>query len=140
MGAALNQLRDEIHGVAKSKGWWDPQPMMAHMPNGDGLGFEIKTDRTPGDLLMLVVSEASEALEEVRNGKPLTEVYAGAAHRVAPDGPLVYKPEGFPIELADIVIRVLDICGAYKIDIAEAMAVKMQYNRTRPERHGGKLL
>lgn len=49
------------------------------------------------------------------------------------------KPEGIPSELADIIIRVLDICGTHGIDIASAIADKMAYNETRSYRHGGKL-
>lgn len=48
------------------------------------------------------------------------------------------KPEGIPSELADIIIRVLDICAAEGIDIAAAIADKMAFNETRPYRHGGK--
>lgn len=48
------------------------------------------------------------------------------------------KPEGIPSELADIIIRVLDICGYHRIDIAAAIADKMAYNETRSHRHGGK--
>jgi NTP pyrophosphatase (non-canonical NTP hydrolase) len=49
------------------------------------------------------------------------------------------KPEGIPSELADVIIRVLDMCGALGIDIAAALADKMAFNETRPYRHGGKL-
>ena len=48
------------------------------------------------------------------------------------------KPEGIPSELADIIIRVLDICAYHKIDIAHAISDKMAYNETRPYRHGDK--
>jgi NTP pyrophosphatase (non-canonical NTP hydrolase) len=48
------------------------------------------------------------------------------------------KPEGIPSELADILIRVLDVCGFHQIDIAGAVADKMAYNETRAYRHGGK--
>lgn len=49
------------------------------------------------------------------------------------------KPEGIPSEMADIIIRVLDICAFNGIDIAQAIADKMAFNDTRPYRHGKKL-
>ena len=48
------------------------------------------------------------------------------------------KPAGFPSELADIVIRVFDLCGAFKIDLEGAIARKHEYNKTREFRHGNK--
>lgn len=48
------------------------------------------------------------------------------------------KPHGFAIECADVIIRMLDSTTAWGIDIDAAVAVKMEYNRTRPHRHGGK--
>lgn len=50
------------------------------------------------------------------------------------------KPTGVPSELADIIIRVLDISGAWGVDIAEALRVKMEFNKTRKRKHGGKRL
>lgn len=49
------------------------------------------------------------------------------------------KPVGFPTELADILIRTLDLAAALNIDIDQAVYLKMKYNETRPHRHGGKL-
>ena len=69
-----------------------------------------------------------EALEEYRNGRLPTEVYTGN------NG----KPEGIPIELADVIIRVLDYCGYAGIDIDAAISQKHEYNKSRPYRHGGK--
>lgn len=42
-------------------------------------------------------------------------------------------------ELADIIIRTLDVAWQMKIDIERAVAIKHAYNETRPYRHGGKL-
>lgn len=108
--STLSALAKDIHATAVDHGWWD---------NG--------ASRDVGMVLALVHSEVSEALEEYRNGHALFEVYHAAG-----------KPEGVPIELADVIIRVLDMCAAYMIDIDAAVAQKMAYNRTRPFKHGGK--
>ena len=48
------------------------------------------------------------------------------------------KPEGFPVELADAVIRIADLFGFLGVDMAGIIRLKMQYNATRPYRHGNK--
>jgi NTP pyrophosphatase (non-canonical NTP hydrolase) len=48
------------------------------------------------------------------------------------------KPTGFGVELADAVIRILDICGIYGIDLEKVLMEKMEFNKTRSYRHGGK--
>ena len=110
----LNKLRDEIHETAKEKGWWDE-------------------GRSVGDMIALCHSELSEALEEYRS-KPLLvrDIYYN-------EGKLD-KPEGFPVELADTMIRILDIMGHFDIDVDKCMGIKMTYNKTRSYRHGGKAL
>ncbi len=45
-----------------------------------------------------------------------------------------------PFELADIVIRVFDMCGHYGIDLESAIREKMEYNKKRPYKHGGKII
>ena len=84
--------------------------------------------RSIGDQFANFHAEISEAWEEYRKGKGLDEVYYV-------DG----KPEGVPIELADCIIRMMDTCEQYNIDIETAIRIKMEYNETRPYRHGGKL-
>ena len=39
-------------------------------------------------------------------------------------------------ELADVIIRVGDLAGVYGIDLETAVVRKMNYNRTRPHKHG----
>lgn len=85
-----------------------------------------------GTKLMLIVSEAAEALEVYRKFKATGD--KTLASRVEVDG----KPEGFGSELADIVIRVMDLCGALDIDLASELMRKHEYNVTRSYQHGGK--
>ena len=78
--------------------------------------------------LALIHSEVSEALEDYRDGNMAPAFRA--------DG----KPIGFPSELADIIIRVADLAGCEKIDLDEALKIKMAYNEKRPYKHGQKVL
>jgi NTP pyrophosphatase (non-canonical NTP hydrolase) len=92
---------EEIHSLAVEKGWWDQ-------------------DRPIPELLCLLHSEISEALEAYRNKIPEGE--SGCLSE----------------ELSDLVIRIWDMCGALGIDISESVEKKHKYNMTRPYRHGGK--
>jgi hypothetical protein len=142
---ALNEIAEEVHANSVQHGWW-----------GDLSDYDTKSGRLNpewrailhkarsfGDIIALIHSEASEALEEYRNGHDPTETYwlhrNGATVGNPKDFPPGWtKPEGVPIEFADIIIRVLDACAAYGIDISEVMRIKMEYNKTRPFKHGGK--
>ncbi|NCB43269.1 MAG: hypothetical protein EOM59_11690 [Clostridia bacterium] len=109
----IKEWAKEIHENAKAHGWWEQE-------------------RNFGELLMLIVSEASEALEEYRNGHPINETYYSTDKQGKP------KMEGVPSELADIIIRVFDLCGHYGINIEKIIAEKHEYNKSRPYKHGGK--
>lgn len=81
-----------------------------------------------GNMVANLHSEISEGWEEIRNGRGITEVYHS-------DGG---KPEGFGVELADLIIRILHITAHFGIDIDKLVNDKMVYNETREYRHGGK--
>jgi NTP pyrophosphatase (non-canonical NTP hydrolase) len=80
------------------------------------------------EMLMLIVSEAAEALEEDRKGFLFPYI------RYREDG----KPEGFGPELADIVIRVGHLAASKGIDLANMVKQVQVFNRTRPHKHGKK--
>lgn len=73
------------------------------------------TYKIPG-VLALIHSEVSEALEAFRDG----------------------DQENFAEELADVVIRVLDCAAGLGIDMDQQMAAKLEKNRQRGYKHGGK--
>lgn len=102
-------------------GWWDDVAVGEECPS-----LQPTTDQVLAKIA-LMHSELSEAVEEIRRGH--VAIYF-------PDGS---KPEGAAIELADTVIRIMDLCGALGIDLQHAIEVKMGYNQTRSHRHGGKL-
>lgn len=115
----LNELCRAAHENAKAKGWWDE-------------------DRSPLEIYALVHSEISEAVEHVRLGNPPI-VYGGKFTVV--DGEYVIhdhdaKPDGELIEIADAIIRLADYCGLRGWDLEEAVKLKMEYNKTRPHKHG----
>ena len=170
----LSELQKEAHAVAVAHGWWDHE-------------------RTFGDLIALVHSELSEALEAYReHPHPLPPYDRSFTLEKLPNG----KPVGVASELADVVIRVADMAEYYEgtltaeggapeqasfgdwialahywlsqaygevpryratnlnnclvviyrmaehycIDLDAAIEAKMEYNRTRSYRHGGKAL
>ncbi len=101
----FNAIQLEVYTTACAKGWW-------------------KGDRNKAELLALMHSELSEALEALRYGDP-------------PDDKI---PEfsGVEAELADVIIRIMDMGQAFNYRIAEAILAKMTMNKTREHKHGGK--
>lgn len=114
----IKEFAEKVHALAKEKGWWEDYT---------GSPEQIASR------LALVHSEVSEALEDVRVQDGFDSL---AEVRYTAKG----KPYGFPIELADIIIRVFDLAGGTDVDIVAAMLAKHAYNQHRAYRHGGKKL
>lgn len=92
--------------------------------------------RTVGDDVALIHSEVSEMLEAYRDGGLVdqTRHTQGGLSLTPP------KPEGFGSEAADVLIRLLDTCHRRGINLADEFERKLEYNKTRGYRHGGKVL
>jgi len=89
------------------------------------MGFHDANGADPLRLCMLVVTELAEAVETIRDGWNPAEVrYVNR------------KPEGFPVEIADAIIRLADIGYQFDLDLESVIAEKMAFNRTRPRMHG----
>jgi len=104
----ISQLQEYIRDWAIRKGWLTDTP------------------RNPAEQLMLIVTELAEACEAFRVGnppceRPGMEQYSHAAE-----------------ELADVVIRCLQMAGEHNIPLAEVVMAKMAFNETRPMKHGKK--
>jgi NTP pyrophosphatase (non-canonical NTP hydrolase) len=126
--ATLASMTAEVREVNTANGWLDDE-------------------RTVGDDIALLHSEASEALEAYRDHglNDATAVYVGHAADYAHVPQVAatltpLKPEGFGSELADVLIRLLDTADRRGIDLHAEYVRKVTYNRTRDHRHGGKLL
>lgn len=92
------------HQLSLRAGWWD--------------GVDRDNPMTFGHKLALVHSEVSESLE---------------GHRKNLDDKHLPHRKQMEVELADVLARVLDLAGAYGLDVGEALVEKLAYNVSRAD-------
>lgn len=124
----FNSLSKTIHNRAVQKGFWDEE-------------------REVGTLLMLCVSELGEALEADRKSRyantgnfeyDLKEsgLCGGDLNVFANKSFEEHIKDTFQDEIADTIIRLLDLCGKFNIDIDKHINYKLDYNLSRDKMHG----
>ena len=95
----INELSFYCHMLAKRNNWWDKE-------------------RNVGELLCLIHSEISEAME---------------GHRKSAMDEHLPQYSSITVELADAMVRILDLAGGLKLPIGEAFADKLCYNQMRDD-------
>lgn len=102
----INKFVEEIHKDNVEAGWWT-----------DVNGVPIQTNPYAfSNKLALIHSELSEALE--------------ADRKRLKDDKLPHR-DGREVELADAFIRLLDLAGAYRMDLGGAVEEKRAFNKER---------
>lgn len=123
---SINETAQAAHQNAKSKGFFD-------------------NEKNIGEILCLIHSEVSEALECDRKGKyqsnfalPVQDVMLLGESELFKRHFEYNVKDTFEDELADIMIRVMDLAAYKGIDLEAHIAAKMRYNSLRPHKHGKK--
>lgn len=122
----LNSSAQIIFQNNKAKGFWDKE-------------------RNVGELLMLITSELGEAMEAHRKGK--FAKLERLEFKLSQNSELAYEKhfsakfemhvkDTFEDEIADAVIRLLDLSAGLGIDLEKHINAKVNFNKTRERLHG----
>jgi NTP pyrophosphatase (non-canonical NTP hydrolase) len=129
----MKNLIEKSHATAKEKGFWD-------------------TERNVSEMLMLIVSELAEAQEALRKDHFAEKTISQQLHQDIEldrtDEEFLFKTltwktafethvkSSFEDEVADVAIRLFDLCGGLGIDLEKHIELKMKYNSMRGYKHG----
>lgn len=106
--ASWDVMARAMHMNSVDKGFWDGE-ILGNMP------------RNTGEMIALMHSELSEALEGDRKPHP---------DKHCPEH------DNLSVEMADCVIRIMEFCYARDIPVAGALLAKTRANIGRPFKHG----
>jgi len=131
----IQELQAEIRKLCTEKGWREGLPANPRNPTEPFAQYVLPA------YLDLAVSELTEVLEAYRD-----KVWTDTRCTCDPGPELQHhpyceqKPIGVGPELADALIRILDICDIWGIDIEYELKRVLAYGWTRPYKHGGRQL
>lgn len=117
----IEQLQNDIHDNAVKKGFWEDPVNL-------------------GEKLMLVVTEVAEMCEAHRKGRKMESSIDAVIGWTSNDD---FKKDfeakvkdTFEDEMADAIIRLLDMAKRQGVPIEKHIRAKMRYNSLRPYKHG----
>jgi hypothetical protein len=158
----LNRYAASIHTTAVGKGWWsddegNPKERLLEemLINVHSEVTEAWADYVRGiDAHTYMIEqqphrpenpEADTALRTLQHWANAAQTEHDGEIKPLPIGVMqtlvrhgIAKPTGVDAELADVLIRVLDIMYSRGVNIDMLVREKMAYNETREYRHGGK--
>jgi NTP pyrophosphatase (non-canonical NTP hydrolase) len=116
----LTELAIDVAKANMDKGFWNKRQNLKECLFNRDAQLELI------EALALIMTEAAEAIESVRKNLNWSEdMDQHLPHRT-----------NLETELADIMIRCLDLAGGLNIDIGQVVWEKLEYNSTRPYLHG----
>ncbi len=122
----LNEFCKTNNAVVREKGFWDSmhlslscfeRPDSGNM--NDNKEYKATKDAFISQKVALIMSECAEALEAMRK-----------------DNYGLEKKDSFEDEIADVYIRLSDLCGELDIDIEKQIMWKLNHNKSREKLHG----
>lgn len=130
----INETVKSAHEAARSKGFWEEEK------------------RNISEALLLIISEVSEATEALRKNHyadPFAaDILKHSLELEKIDEEFILNKEewkekfqstiksSFEDEIADVAIRLFDLCGGLNIDLEKHIELKMKYNSMRGYKHG----
>jgi len=104
----INKVIEIVHENADKHGFWRDIESIVDPLENNAMNNAITTR------IMLIVCELAEATEGLRKN----------------------DAQNFNEELADVAIRLFDLCGGLGINLEEEITKKMAINADRPYKHG----
>lgn len=116
--AMINSMCADAHNIAVAHGFYDEHNACMAALETAGAGMQI-CEAAERDFVLAQIakidSECGEAVHAIQHGE---------------------QPERITEELADVIIRVLDLCGHMSADLGGILMRKMEKNHKRPYKHG----